>query len=260
MIQEYAIVLVLAKAAGLFLMPPGILILGGVIALLLAGRFPRSGRLLALGVLLAAYLLSIRPVSEGLLQPLEDAYPPLADVPAEAEAIVVLGGGQVPGSPEYAAAAAGDATLQRTRYAARLARDNDLPVFTTGGLPLGRGVPTGTLMARALSEDFGLQRDRLRTETTARNTREHVPYLKTLLDGRRRVVLVTTAWHMPRAMATFRAGGLDPVPAPTDYHSGYGGPYHWLDLLPQAGYLDMSSNACHEYLGMAYYGLRGWLG
>jgi uncharacterized SAM-binding protein YcdF (DUF218 family) len=253
-------VLALAKAAGLFLMPPGILILAGVVALILVGRYPRTGRFLAVAVLLAAYLLSIRPVSEALLQPLEEGHPPLAEVPSGAEAIVVLGGGQVPRSPEYAAAAAADATLQRTRYAARLARGNDLPVFTTGGLPLGRGVPTGTLMARALTQDFGLSPGRVRTETTARNTREHVPYLRDLLGERSRVVLVTTAWHMPRAVATFRAGGLDPVPAPTDYHPGYGGPYHWLDLLPQAGYLDMSSNACHEYLGMAYYALRGWLG
>ena len=251
--------LALAKAAGLLLMPPGSLILGGVVALLLRRAWPRLAGGLAVAVLLLAVALSTRPVAEALLQPLEDTYPPLTSVPERAQAIVVLSGGQIPHSPEYSGAALGDATLQRVRYAAHLAKRTGLPLFTTGGTPLDRGVPTGPLMARTLTGDFAVPAERIRAESQARNTREHVPGLKPLLDGREHILLVTTAWHMPRAMATFRAGGLSPIAAPTDYHHGYATPYHWLDLLPQADYLSMSSAACHEYLGMAWYALRGWL-
>ncbi|MFB6261836.1 MAG: YdcF family protein, partial [Thiohalorhabdaceae bacterium] len=168
-----------------------------------------------------------------------------------------LGGGQIPGSPEYPGAWLGDSSLQRTHYAARLARGNDLPLYTIGGTHPRRGVPAGRIMARVLSKHLGIASGRITEETASRNTAEHVPMLKPLLGNRRRVVLVTTAWHMPRAMATFRAGGLDPIPAPTDYHEGYGAPFHWLDLIPSAGALEDSSNAFHEYLGMAYYTVRG---
>lgn len=251
--------LALAKAVGLLLMPPGLLIVVGIAALLLFGRYPRVSRYLAVGVLAAAYLLSITPVANSLLATLEERYPPLERIPPEAEAIVVLSGGQIPGSPEYPGPWLGDSSLQRAHYAARLARGNDLPVYTTGGTPLDRGVPMGRTMARVLSGHLGIAPERIVEETAARNTAEHVPLLKPLLKGRRRVVLVTTAWHMPRAMATFRAGGLAPVPAPTDYHGGYGRAFHWLDLVPSAGALHTSSDTFHEYLGLAYYAGRGWI-
>lgn len=251
--------LALAKAVGLILMPPGILIVGGLIAFILMRRLPRTATVLAAVVLVSAYLLSIRPVADTLVATLEADHPPLEAVPAEAEAIVVLGGGQIPGSPEYPGAWLDDSSLQRVHYAATLARGNDLPIFTTGGTPLDRGIPTGRTMARVLTEHLGIARYRVHEETASRNTAGHVPMLKPLLDGRTRVVLVTTAWHMPRAMATFAAGGLDPIAAPTDYHGGYGAAFHWLDLVPSAGALDTSADTFHEYLGMAYYTLRGWM-
>ncbi|HKJ89397.1 MAG TPA: YdcF family protein, partial [Gammaproteobacteria bacterium] len=198
------------------------------------------------------------PGAELLALPLEDHYPPLQDIPDGAGAIVVLGGGQIPDSPEYGRAAPGDATLERTRYAALLARRSDLPVFTTGGLPLGRGAPTGRIMARILTRDYGIDPGRVHAETASRNTHENATRVKPLLRGRTHVVLVTTAWHMPRAMATFAADGMDPIPAPTDYHNGYGEPYSWLDFLPSIGYLEISGMAAHEYLGLFYYWVRGW--
>ena len=112
-------------------------------------------------------------------------------------------------------------------------------------------------MARLLHQDFGLAPERIRAETRSRNTREHVPRLKQLLGERRRVLLVTTAWHMPRAMGVFRAHGYDPIAAPTDYRTDPGRPFHPLDLLPSADSLGDSADAFHEYLGIAWYTLRG---
>ena len=251
--------LAVAKAAGLLLMPPAILVLGGLAALVLARRHPRPARALAVLVLATTYLLSIPPVAESLIATLEARYPPLERVPPDTEAIVVLGGANLPASPEYPGGWLGDSSLQRVHYAARLAKGNDLPVFTTGGSPLDTGGATGRTMARVLAGHLGIERARIHEETASRNTAEHVPMLKPLLDGRRRVVLVTTAWHMPRAMATFEAGGLDPTAAPTDYHPRYGADFHWLDLVPSASALSISANAFHEYLGLAYYAARGWV-
>lgn len=251
--------LVLAKAIGLLLMPPGIFILLALVAVALGWRFPRFARVLLALVLVAAYVLSIRPVAGPLITTLEDRHPPLSGIPPEAEAIVVLGGGALPESPARPGAWLSDASLQRVHYAANLARGNDLPVFTTGGTPLGRGVPTGRIMARILIRDYGLARERIVEETASRNTAEHSHLLKPLLRDRTRLVLVTTAWHMPRAVAVFEEAGLDPIPAPTDYHPGRNAPFHGLDLIPSAENLVLSRNAFHEYLGLAYYRLRGWV-
>lgn len=252
-------VLVLAKAAGLLLMPPGIFILGALIAIVVALRFPRAARVLGLLVLIAAYALSIRPVAEPLIATLEDRHPPLQGVPDGAKAIVVLGAGQVFDSPAHAGPWLSDAALQRVHHAARLARDSDLPIYTTGGTPLGHGIPSARIMARALIRDYGVTPRRITEETASRNTAEHPQFLKPLLGHRDRIVLVTTAWHMPRSVATFRAAGLEPIPAPTDYHPERGKPFHWLDWIPSASALTVSRNAFHEYLGLAYYRLRGWV-
>lgn len=249
--------LLLTKALGVLLMPPGLLLLGGIGALILGRYAPARGRVVAVGVLILGYLLSIRPGAEALLEPLEAWHPPLTRIPPEAEAIVVLSGGRIPGSPEYSGAALGDSSLQRVRYAARLARGGDLPLYATGGSPLGEGLPAGRLMARALAEGFGLAPERIRAEVESRNTAEHVSRLYPLLKGRTPVVLVTTAWHMPRAAATFRTGGLPPIPAPTDFHEDRGRAYTFLDFLPTASALEMSRNAFHEYLGLGWYWLRG---
>ncbi len=251
--------LVLAKAAGLLLMPPGIFILGALITIALAIRFPRAARVLGLLVLIAAYALSIRPVAKPLITTLEDRHGALQGIPDRAQAIVVLGAGQVFDSPAHEGAWLADAALQRVHHAARLARDSELPVYATGGTPLGHGVPSARIMARAMTRDYGVDPQRITEETASRNTAEHPRFLKPLLEHRDRIVLVTTAWHMPRTVATFRAAGLEPIPAPTDYHPERGKPFHWLDLIPSANALTMSRNACHEYLGLAYYRLRGWI-
>jgi uncharacterized SAM-binding protein YcdF (DUF218 family) len=257
-----------AKAMGLILMPPALLLVLAVAALALARRRPRSAWWLGAAVVVMGYLLSIRPVAEALLRPLEGAYPPLTlvdgvgGIPKDAEAIVVLSGGQLAASPALdGGSALGDSSLRRISYAARLAkRAPDLPVYTTGDLPLPGGQPTGALMATRLSEGFGIAAERITAETGASNTAGHAPKLKPLLGDRRTVVLITTAWHMPRAVGVFRAHGFDPIPAPTDYQVDHGRPLHFLDLLPSADSLSDSADAFHEYLGLTWYAIRGELG
>ena len=112
-------------------------------------------------------------------------------------------------------------------------------------------------MAERLIKGFGIAAERVTAETGARNTAGHAPRLKPLLGERRRVVLVTTAWHMPRAMGVFRAHGYAPIAAPTDYQVDHGRPFHPLDLLPSADSLSDSADAFHEYLGMGWYALKG---
>jgi uncharacterized SAM-binding protein YcdF (DUF218 family) len=70
-------------------------------------------------------------------------------------------------------------------------------------------------------------------------------------------LLVTSALHMPRALATFRALGVDTIPAPTDFEA-VPQPFHPLRWLPDAETLAASTQAIKEYLGLWVYRWRGW--
>ena len=83
---------------------------------------------------------------------------------------------------------------------------------------------------------------------------------KQLLDtrGLDTVLLVTSALHMHRALATFRVAGIKALPAPTDFEVIEREAWTVLDWLPDAAALEGSTRAIREYLGLVVYQLRGW--
>jgi uncharacterized SAM-binding protein YcdF (DUF218 family) len=101
------------------------------------------------------------------------------------------------------------------------------------------------------------------------NTHEDALFSAKILKEKnvQRILLVTSAWHMPRAVKQFQAQGLDVIPLPTDYNVTQKG---WdqmlngdwrsivLDLFPSVSNLDLTTKMLKEYLGLFVYGLRGW--
>jgi uncharacterized SAM-binding protein YcdF (DUF218 family) len=118
-----------------------------------------------------------------------------------------------------------------------------------------------------LLQMIGVPEGAIITETKSSNTREHARNLYPLLLDRRfkRVLLVTSAMHMPRSIGVFRklCPDIEFIPAPTDFRVTEGVPMPWyrdlITLIPTAGNLVSFSNAAHEYVGMAYYKMRGWM-
>jgi uncharacterized SAM-binding protein YcdF (DUF218 family) len=96
-------------------------------------------------------------------------------------------------------------------------------------------------------------------EERSRNTRENALYTAEVLQaqGIGPVLLVTSALHMPRALATFQAAGVDAIPAATDFEV-IQRPRVLLDWLPDAEALAASTRALKEYLGLWVYRHRGW--
>jgi uncharacterized SAM-binding protein YcdF (DUF218 family) len=143
--------------------------------------------------------------------------------------------------------------LERLRRAARLQRETGLPLLVSGGKLPDFTLSHAAAMAQALEVDLRVP-VRWREELS-RTTAENAVYSARLLkaDGIGRVLLVTTAWHMPRALQAFRAAGLDPIAAPT----GFAGPanWYWENMLPSAARLQASTWACHEILGRLWYQL-----
>jgi uncharacterized SAM-binding protein YcdF (DUF218 family) len=107
-------------------------------------------------------------------------------------------------------------------------------------------------------QEWGVPASAILTEENSVNTHENATMSFKLLSARniRRIILVTSAMHMPRAVATFRKLGFDVVPAPADFCSGWS--MDGLRWAPNANNSASTGQALREWLGLWVYRLRGW--
>lgn len=250
--------LLISKAVSQLLLPPGILILLGIFGFIFWKKW--WGRAAVAASICLLWLLSTAPVRDMLIEPLEQQYPAIAMTLPESEqtAIVLLGGGVYEKAPEYGGRdQLASHSLQRTVYAADLAIASGLPVIATGGTPLSDDTePEGEVMRRWLIR-LNVPAESVTAESLANNTWENAVNLKALLQERgcHRIVLVTSAWHMPRSAWCFAQQGLEVIPAPADY-LGSDGNYDLRSYLPDWGALNDSALALREYLGIIWYRIR----
>jgi len=250
--------LLLSKVAAQLILPPGGLILLAIIGLIFWRKWWGRG---LVGLALALFwLLSTEPVRDALTHPLEFQYPVLkvAEIPAGRLAIVLPGGGIYENAPEYGGRdSLNDYALMRTVYAAELVKKTGISVYTTGGMPLTHvAEPEGAIMARWLVK-FGVPRHMVHVDIAAQTTWENARKTKLKLQklGVSKIILVTSAWHMPRAVWCFKQNGLDVIAAPTDYLTKQSA-YDVRSFSPGWNVLADSSDALHEYLGLLWYRLR----
>lgn len=242
------------NALAAFLLPPLNLLLIGAVGVMLWHKRPRLARILTTASLLLLWLCATPFVAEGLLHWLEGPRQALDWRSQPADAIVVLGGGTYFHAPEYGAETAGDYTMARLRYGAKLARETGKPILVSGGKPRHDAASEAQQMKAVLEHEFNVPVKW--TEDGSRNTWENARYSYRLLSkvGIRRVYLVTHAWHMPRAAAAFREAGFEVVPAPTAYTTRYR--TDLLAFLPNAQAMRDSQIFTHEVIGLLWYKLR----
>jgi len=246
---------ILGKILAVLVFPPGLFIVLALVAfvLLIFKKRKTAFGVVVLDVILL-YLLSINAFASLLVAPLENKYPPISGA-GGAQAIVVLGGGYDDRSPEYGGEAAlAPVAEKRAVYGLELARRFDLPLVYSGGTSFA--VTTKGSEAEAagrLWQSLGVPKQRIVLEKESLDTRMNASGVAALIKGKR-VVLVTSAFHMPRAMLAFQKAGMDAVPAPTDYLAKRS-PLTWADYLPGVSALETSFAALHEYVGLPYYRL-----
>lgn len=215
----------------------------------------RIGGLLTAASIFCLYLFATPLVAGLLLSGLESDYhvAPLG-TSQEPGAIVVLSANVHYGAPEYDGDTVGDMTLERMRYGALLHRRTGLPILVTGGMVGYLDRALGRLMADTYSNEFGFA-PRWVEEASA-NTFQNAVMSWDLLkpDGIDRIYLVTHAWHMRRATASFRHAGFEVVPAPTGF-SGSDALVSLFDLIPRSSALKSSALALHEWIGLLWYEL-----
>ncbi len=250
--------LLLSKAMSQLLLPPGGLILLGVIGLIY--RHKIWGRSLVLLSLSLFWLLSTEPVRDMLTKPLEFQYPALniETIKPDNSAIVLLGGGVEANSPEYQGRdELSHRAMMRTIYAAKIAEQHDAPIYATGGTPLAQDMEAEASVMQRWLLWFGVDQARIHMESQANNTWENAVLTQILLAQQNinSIILVTSAWHMPRSVWCFEQQGLTVIPAPTDYISKQKN-YDLRSYLPSWSIFADSGDALHEYLGLVWYKLK----
>ena len=261
--------LFLSKLLPLFIYPLGLSCLLLLVALWFCYRRSRwtfVPVLLALIVLMSAS--NVR-VSNSLITSLERQYLPSKDAP-QAEAIVVLGGATRNNESPRILPDMSDRG-DRLLYAVKLYKDGVAPlILLTGGrIQWFKGKSSEAESMAAIMEIMGVPRNAILLESRSLNTYENAVYTKEILDRRniKRVLLVTSATHMPRSLAIFKKQGIDAIPAPADIlvsdrnlvESTFSTESRILSFFPNTESLDRTTQAIKEYIGTFIYRLRGWL-
>lgn len=236
-----------------------------LLVLLLLWLLTRRGAFVIAMVVVTAllWLLATPWMSRNLQSLLESQ---AGDVPADtlpkADAIVVLGGTLIPpasrgNDPNLSAAA------DRLVYAAKLYRLGKSPIILVSG---GGGTEGGTMDAEsvhaaALLAGWGIPASAILTETESASTYENAVYTKLLLDqhGLKTVLLVTSALHMPRALATFETAGIQANPAATDFETSVPAASGVGAWVAEPAALETTTRALKEYFGWLVYRQRGWI-
>jgi uncharacterized SAM-binding protein YcdF (DUF218 family) len=247
--------LFLHKLLPMFVLPLGWVVVFLGLAIWKKKRWP------AIAALVVLYLSSIGVVGDGLTRRLESTYPmiPLKEAP-KVDAIVVLGGLIGPPVKPGQILNLGEA-VERLEAGIQLwqAKKAEWLVFTGGRIPWLEQVETEGASLRRIAIERGVPGDRILVTGEVGNTADEARLVKGLLaeHGFGQILLVTSAWHMPRAARMFVKAGVGFAAFPVDYQLANEEKTTLLDFLPSAGGLRRTETALREWYGIAYYALRG---
>jgi uncharacterized SAM-binding protein YcdF (DUF218 family) len=231
-----------------FVLPPGGLLLISLVGLVLLQRRRRLGLILIATGISTLFVLSMPIVASALVGAFSSTEPLDLVAARSAGAIVIPGGGVRRNAVEYGGDTLNRLSLERVRYAARLARELRLPVLVTGGRQRDSSRSEADLMQDALQQEFSVPVKW--SESRSRNTAENAVFTARILlpSGIRKIVLVVHAFDVPRARREYEAAGFEVVPAPTLIPGG--APVGPRSFLPNADALATSSFVAYEWLGL----------
>jgi uncharacterized SAM-binding protein YcdF (DUF218 family) len=251
-----------SKVLWFLAVPSNLLLILAILGLvLMALRWSRLGTGLILTAVLGWLVLGFSPAAFHILSPLEERFPLFRDDGTPVTGIIMLGGSEKPdignarGVPSF-----GEAGERPIAFAALSRRYPDARLAFVGGS--GRLFPEGDAveahMIRMSLPDLGIPEARVVFEEKSRNTAENAELAKALLQPKpgERWLLVTSAWHMPRAVGSFRKAGFDVVAYPVDFQTV--GPDRLNEPFARAAEgLDKTDMGAREWIGLLAYYLSG---
>ena len=251
----------LSKVLGFFANPSNLVVAFGIAGLvLLATRWARAGRWLVGASFVALAVLGLSPIGNALIIPLEQRFPPWDESRGPPDGILVLGGAISPDVSLARDEVALNESAERLTVAAELARryPNARVLFSGGTGALLHDEGSEAPFARRELEGLGIAHDRILLEARSRNTIENALYSKQIAQPKpgERWLLVTSAYHLPRAMGVFRKVGFAVEPCPVDWRTR--GMEDALRPFPTVGDgLRRADTAMREWVGLAVYWITG---
>jgi uncharacterized SAM-binding protein YcdF (DUF218 family) len=244
---------------------PEVWIFGFLLAAWFLSRSPRrqaQARWVLLLAIALFFILGIRPTGKALIGVLETRYPPPTSLEMQGhDAVVVLAGGIKRQPPSGAPTLLGTYSLDRLICGVMMFKEGVAPLLVMTG---GTGDPSQKSPAEAeemrkFAIWLGVPPSSVLSESGSRITAESAVELRRTLPHLQRILLVTSAYHLPRATAAFRKQGFAQVtPVPCGYES-YGTDFTWEDLVPSNQGFRVFEAAIHEYVGIVVYRILGRL-
>jgi uncharacterized SAM-binding protein YcdF (DUF218 family) len=251
---------ILSKVLGFFALPSNAMLAAGMAGLLLmrTKRTARAGRRLTAAALVLLLAFGLLPLGRLMMLPLEERFPPwdaAGDAPA---GIVVLGGVIEPEAADRPDSGLNEAAERITVVAGLARRYPAAKILFSGGDMLLKPGSSEAHAAGALFESFGIPASRLILEDQSRTTAENAAFSKRLAlpQPGERWLLVTSAWHMPRAVGAFRKAGFPVEAYPVDYRTP-GDASLWIPFGSVSTGLRRTDTAAREWFGLAAYRLTG---
>jgi len=238
--------------------PLSISLFFGLIALYALMSSRKTLAIFSLSVsLLVTWAASFNPVGNFLMRDHEARYPAFQykeDI--EVDVVHVLGGGHMESKRFAGGAQLSSSSLARVVEGIRVAQlypDARL-VFSGYAGYIGVNKQPNAEVAKAVAVSLGIDEERIDLLTEAKDTREEAIDVEDFVhEGR--LILVTSASHMPRAVTIFKQESLNPIPAPTYFL----GAEETSNFFPTYRALQKTERYVYEQVGLAWVALKGWL-
>lgn len=232
------------------LLPPGIFIVFLIAACIYAYEKKAKIRKILIAVTIIFYIINTDFFSGMMIRSLEKKHFPPAVV--RGDVIIMLGGGATRDTPNVD----GEGHLSgysanRLLTCAQLYNKLHVPVVISGG-KVYETTGTEAEIARTILIGLGIPEDKILIDNRSRNTTENAKYCKEIVDkeGFESPILVTSAFHMERAVRQFKKYNVQVTPFPTDYQTNINYNFQIKDLLPSGSAINIINLSLKEYLGI----------
>lgn len=253
----------LQKFISNILISPGIFIIILFISFIMSFNKKSIGkaRILLFVIIVGTYLLSIEPIKDMIVQPLEKKYPPITNAQLDkVDCYVVLGGGMYDNSPKNLSSLTGSpskAGLFRVIEGVRLYKRAPKKIIITGGIVYGGEKSEGSVY-KELMLDLGVPSNDIIIEDKSKTTEENAKFTKKIMIEKeyKKAAMITSATHMKRSKYIFEKYKIDVIPSSTGYSSRYKENYNLDSYFPNSdNFVDIRS-AIWEYIGLIFYRIK----
>jgi uncharacterized SAM-binding protein YcdF (DUF218 family) len=253
--------LLLSQAVGFLSVPSNVIAALAMLALVLFCFRCPIGAIVAPLALAAVVMATLSPLGNALLTPLEQRFPELSYPDQGIDGIIVLGGSYDTVSYAYASMIVLEEDTEPMAVMVDLARryPHARIIFSGGTSPSWGPGPSEAAIVKQYFVSFGIAADRILIEERSQTTEENARFTADLIrpTPRSRWLLVTSAYHMPRAMGTFRRAGFNVIAFPAGART-HGWREMWWPATTATDNLRRLDVAVHEWLGLFVYRLRGY--